>query len=80
MAAIAAYPASLRAKLIGLVGGLAAITVLNLVRMISLFYIGAYFPQYLDMAHLLIWQGVMILSVVILWLFWAQRWGQARQP
>jgi hypothetical protein len=32
------------------------------------------------MAHLLIWQGVMILSVVILWLFWAQRWGQARQP
>ncbi|MDA1215934.1 MAG: exosortase H [Chloroflexi bacterium] len=80
VAAIAAYPASLRAKLIGLFGGLAAITALNLVRMISLFYIGAYFPQYLDMAHLLIWQGVMILSVVILWLFWAQRWGQARQP
>lgn len=78
--AIAVYPASLRGKLIGLSGGLAIIALLNLVRMVSLYYIGAYFPQQLDIAHLLIWQGIMVLSVVILWLFWAQRWGHARQP
>jgi exosortase/archaeosortase family protein len=50
---------------------------LNVIRLVSLFYIGTYAPKQLDLFHLLIWQGVMILSVVMLWLFWVRRWGHA---
>ena len=41
-AAILAYPASLKWKLTGLGGGLIAIQILNLFRLISLFYLGQY--------------------------------------
>src|SRR5262245_40852939 len=41
-AAMLAYPSNLRWKLIGLGGGLAAIQILNLLRLISLFYLGQY--------------------------------------
>jgi len=58
--------------------GLLAIGGLNLVRLVSLFYVGTYMPQHLDVAHLVVWQGVMVLSVVVLWLYWVQRSARAR--
>jgi hypothetical protein len=44
----------------------------------SLFWIGSSFPQYLDVAHLLVWQTAMILLAIILWLFWVERIAHAR--
>jgi exosortase H (IPTLxxWG-CTERM-specific) len=76
--AVLVFPAALRAKLIGSALGLFFIGGLNIVRLVSLFYIGSYAPEQLDLFHLLIWQGVMILSVVMLWLYWVRRWGNAR--
>jgi exosortase H (IPTLxxWG-CTERM-specific) len=72
-----AFPTDVRSKIIGAGLGLFFIGGLNVIRLVSLFYIGTYAPEQLDLFHLLIWQGVMILSVVMLWLFWVRRWGHA---
>ena len=78
VAAVAAYPAGLASKASGIALGVLVIGGLNLVRLVSLFYVGTYMPQHLDVAHLVVWQGVMVLSVVVLWLYWVQRSGRAR--
>ena len=73
--AVVAYPASPRAKVMGLLLGIVVLSATNLVRIMSLFWIGSNFPQYLDVAHLLVWQAVIILLAIVLWLFWVERIG-----
>jgi len=59
------------AKLVGVVGGLVLIQILNLVRILSLFYIGIYFPDHFNDAHIYIWQSLVIIAGVALWVVWA---------
>jgi exosortase H (IPTLxxWG-CTERM-specific) len=68
---VLAFPARWRAKLVGTVGGLAAIQAINLVRIISLYYVGIYLPEYFNQSHIFIWQSVVILAGVTLWIVWA---------
>jgi exosortase H (IPTLxxWG-CTERM-specific) len=72
-AAVLAYPATWRARLAGLLAGLVAIQVVNQVRIVSLFYVGVFLPRYFNEAHVLVWQSIVILSGVSLWLLWAHR-------
>lgn len=74
-AAVLAYPARWRARLEGLLAGLAAIQVINQVRIVSLFYVGIFLPRFFNEAHILVWQSVVILSGVCLWLLWAHRYA-----
>ena len=76
-AAVIAYPSRLAAKLAGIATGAAAIFALNIVRLVSLFYIGVYLPQFLEPAHLLVWQSLLIVFVLVLWLFWAGKVAHA---
>jgi len=69
---VLAFPARWSAKAIGVVGGLLAIQLINLVRVVSLFYIGIYFPALFNDAHIVIWQSVVILAGVALWIAWAE--------
>jgi len=74
VSAVLAYPCGAKQKAIGAVLGIAAIYVLNLVRTVSLFVIGSHFSSsFFDTAHFLIWQPVMILVAIILWLFWVEK-------
>jgi exosortase H (IPTLxxWG-CTERM-specific) len=68
---VLAFPARTRAKLIGVIGGLLAIQVINLVRIISLFYIGVFLPKYFSQSHIVVWQSIVILAGVALWIAWA---------
>lgn len=68
---VLAFPAGWRAKAIGTVGGLLAIQLINLVRIVSLYYIGVYFPEYFNQSHIFVWQSVVILAGVTLWIVWA---------
>ena len=71
LAAVLAYPCTIRRKLIGIGLGIVALFVLNLVRTVSLFFIGSNASRsFFDTAHFLIWQPVMILIAIVLWLFW----------
>jgi exosortase/archaeosortase family protein len=73
--AVLAYPTGWRSKLIGAAMGVGGIFALNVVRLVSLYYIGVHLPGFLDSAHQLIWQSVLIVTAVVLWLLWAGRWG-----
>ena len=69
-AAIFAFPAPWRSKLIGFVIGFFAIQLLNLVRIISLFYLGQWNYTAFEWFHLYLWQALIILDALVVWLIW----------
>lgn len=69
-AAIFAFPASLKNKLIGFAIGFVAIQGLNLVRIISLFYMGQWNMVWFEWFHLYLWQALIILDALVVWLIW----------
>ncbi len=73
LAAVAATPSPTRAKLWALVWGLPAIGLFNLVRLVSLVYLGHLAPKYFETAHLFVWQPLTILFAIALWLVWVER-------
>jgi exosortase H (IPTLxxWG-CTERM-specific) len=80
VAAVLAFPASWRARLAGLVLGVAAIQAINLVRVVALFLTGVYLPRFFASSHTVVWQSVVILCGVLLWIFWASRFAAPRRP
>lgn len=73
IAALVAFPATWRQRAIGFAVGFVAIQALNLVRIISLFYIGMWDMRWFDWFHLYLWQALIILDALIVWLLWL-RW------
>ena len=73
LSAIVAYPSRMTQKVLGLAIGLPGLFLINLVRTVSLFYIGTWYESFLDTAHLLIWQPVMVLAVIVIWYIWAEK-------
>lgn len=73
VAAILAFPAGWRSKLTGLVAGCVAVQALNVVRVISLFYIGQWNTAAFNFAHEFLWQGLIMLDVLVVWLLWVRR-------
>ena len=72
-AAVFAFPASARQVAAGLLAGFAAIQVVNLVRVVSLFWIGVHRPAWFGPAHTLIWQTLVVLVGVGFFVLWAGR-------
>lgn len=80
LAAVLAFPASWKSRLTGLGLGILAIQVVNLVRVVALFLTGVYFPRVFDTSHTVIWQTIVILFGVLLWIFWANRFAAPAEP
>ena len=76
IAGVLAVPASAKSKLWGVVMGLVVLSLVNVVRMASLFFVGSRYPWAMDVAHLIVWQALMVLLAVLLWLFWMYRWAR----
>ncbi|MGB2986021.1 MAG: archaeosortase/exosortase family protein [Phycisphaerae bacterium] len=76
-AAVLASPVSLRSRLLFLLAGTAVLMVVNLLRIVSLFCVGVYFPNAMDVMHFDAWPGVLIVLVLLCWLIWA-RWAARR--
>ena len=70
IAAMLAFPASWRHKLLGLAVGIVAVQGLNIVRVISLFYLGQWRTDVFEFAHLYLWQALIMLDVLVVWLIW----------
>jgi exosortase H (IPTLxxWG-CTERM-specific) len=70
VAAMMAFPAGWRMKLLGIVIGFLAIQFMNLLRIISLYYLGQWNMQAFEWAHLYIWQSLIILDVLVVFLIW----------
>ena len=74
---VLAFPAPWRKKVIGLLLGFLAIQVANIARVVSLFYIGIFKPAWFSAAHVFVWQSVIIVLGVVLWLVWVNRYALA---
>lgn len=70
LAAMLAYPAPWRLKLAGLGVGFLAIQALNLVRVVSLFFLGQWNLEWFEWAHLYAWQALIMLDALIVWMLW----------
>lgn len=70
LAAITAFPAPFIYKLKGLLWGFVAIQGMNLLRVISLFYLGQWSQEWFDWAHLYIWQALIMLDALVVFLVW----------
>jgi exosortase H (IPTLxxWG-CTERM-specific) len=70
VAAVVAFPSPWKHKIAGVVIGFFAIQALNLVRIISLFYMGQYSQVAFDWFHLYLWQALIVLDALAVWLIW----------
>jgi exosortase H (IPTLxxWG-CTERM-specific) len=79
VAAVLAFPSPWRKKLLGLLVGTVFLLGLNILRIVSLFFIGVYFPKLFQVMHADVWQVAFILVAVIFWALWIQ-WATAAHP
>lgn len=70
VAAVLAFPAPWKHRLVGIGIGFIAIQALNLVRIISLFYMGQWSQVAFDWFHLYLWQALIVLDALAVWLIW----------
>jgi exosortase H (IPTLxxWG-CTERM-specific) len=70
IAAMLAFPAPWRYRLAGITIGIFAIQVLNLVRIVSLFFLGLWSQTAFEWAHLYVWQALIMLDALVVWLLW----------
>lgn len=73
IAAMLSFPAPAAYRAIGILVGLVAVQALNVVRVISLFYLGQWSMQAFEWAHFYLWQALIMLDVLIVWLIWIRR-------
>jgi archaeosortase B (VPXXXP-CTERM-specific) len=73
LAAMVAYPAGWKKKLIGAVLGIPFLYAINIVRMIFIMVVGNWSPKTFDFMHLYFWQVAMILIIVSTWVLWIEK-------
>jgi exosortase H (IPTLxxWG-CTERM-specific) len=71
-AAMLAFPAPWRAKFAGIAIGIAAVQAVNVLRIVSLFYLGQWNMRWFEFAHLYLWQALIMLDVLVVWLLWVR--------
>ena len=67
---VIAYPSKIIHKALGVLIGFAAIFLLNLVRVISLLYIGQAYPDVFEEIHIFVWQPIIIIWAIYIWYLW----------
>ena len=78
IAAMLAFPAPWKHRVIGILAGLSAVQALNIVRVISLFYLGQWNLKAFEWAHLYLWQALIMLDVLVVWLVWIRTLPSSR--
>ncbi len=78
LASILAFPASAKARTSGLLLGAVVVQVLNVIRILTLYLLGAYHPRLFDLFHTAVWQIVIIMAAIGFFLVWSARVSPAR--
>jgi archaeosortase B (VPXXXP-CTERM-specific) len=73
LAAMIAYPASYKKKLIGAGLGIPFLYVINIIRMVFIGVVGNWSPNTFDFMHMYFWQVAMILIIVSVWVLWIEK-------
>ena len=80
IAGICAYPSSIRAMLVGTTLGTLCLSIVNIARIVSLYYIGVYWPRAFRVMHVDMWQAAFVLIVIVLWIVWVARQERGLTP
>ncbi len=75
LAGILAFPTSLRARALGFAIGVPFVVLINQVRVLALFILGAEIPAWFDRSHIFIAQAFVILATAGFWLWWLGRFA-----
>ncbi len=78
IAAVVAFPASWKQRIAAIVGGFFAIQALNLVRIISLFYLGDWNLEVFSWVHLYLWPALIMLDVLIVFILYLRYLSRER--
>ena len=78
LSAMIAFPAPWRWKAVGLLAGGAIIQALNIVRFVSLYYIGQYSMALFDFAHGYLWESLLVLDTLVVFWLWVNRVSNIR--
>ena len=70
VAALLAFPSPWKHKLLGAAIGFLAIQAMNLLRIVTLFYLGQWSQIAFEWAHLYVWQALIMLDVLVVFLVW----------
>lgn len=70
IAAMLAFPSSWKMKAWGIGIGFIAVQSVNLLRVVSLFFLGQWNMKVFEFAHLYMWQALIMLDVLVVWLLW----------
>ncbi len=70
IAAVLAFPAPWRARACAIALGFLAIQAMNIVRIISLFYLGDWNLEIFSWVHLYLWPALIMLDVLIVFIFY----------
>ena len=76
--AMVAFPASWARRASGILIGGAAVQALNLLRIVSLYYLSRWNAAAFEWAHLYLWQPLIMVDVLIVWLLWLKWAGAGR--
>ena len=75
--AVLAFPATWKMKALGLAAGSIIIQVVNIIRFISLFYLGQYSMTWFDFAHAYLWESLLVLDTMVVFWLWVGRVSRA---
>lgn len=71
--AMLAFPAPWRYRLWGLLIGVLGVQALNLARIISLVYLGVWKPAWFHWVHWYVWDALILVDVLLIFLLWLRR-------
>lgn len=72
LAGVLAFPAPFLRKIPGMLIGTICLMVINLVRIVSLYYVGVYFShRTFEIMHVNVWQALFIVLAIFFWVLWA---------
>lgn len=77
-AAVLAFPAPWNMRAWGVAAGTLAIQLVNIVRFISLFYIGQFNTSWFEFAHAYLWETLLILDTIVVFWLWVGRVSRLR--
>jgi exosortase H (IPTLxxWG-CTERM-specific) len=76
--ALLAFPVGWKSKLWGMAAGTLVIQALNIVRFISLFYLGQYSMSWFEFAHGYLWESLLILDTMVVFWLWVDRVSRSK--
>ncbi len=71
---VAIFPIAWKTRWKGILFGLLAIFILNIIRIVTLFLTGIHVPSLFEFMHVDFWQAIFIVFTVGIWIYW-MRWA-----